>query len=244
MSSFQQHDRPFLIRRMQLSDIWLMAQLAATEYFDSDLNSFLCPGRHDHPDHVTRRFARMIQGRYFNPRSIGFVAVEPSCPHRPVGYAQFVRLGDDEAARKLISQQGSFWRMLQKWWFKIQASVVDFLWPDRSVDHKAMRQFMRSVERDGFEYWDSPKMKLQYESRWHTQSVVVSSAYQRRGIGRMLMAEVMRRAQDEEVVVGLEASGDGEKLYRSLGFELRGPFSMIVGPPVGGIMMWTPNVTK
>ncbi|KAJ5579938.1 uncharacterized protein N7459_005923 [Penicillium hispanicum] len=241
MPAYQQPNENFLIRPMQLSDTWLVAPLAATEYFDSDLNAYLCSRRHEYPDHVTRRFARMIQGRYFNPRSLGFVAVTASSPYKPIAYAQFARLGNDEAALDLVAQRASFWRTLQKWWLAIQASIVDFFWPDRSVDHRAMRKFMRSVERDRLQYWDSPEMKAKYENRWQAQSVVVSSAYQRRGIGRMLMAEVLGRAQEEGVVVGLEASGEGERLYSSLGFALRGPFSMNVGPPAGGVMMWTPS---
>ena len=145
--SLPQDDGKYHIRRMQLSDTWSIAALAATEYFDTALNAFLCPHRHENPDHVTRRFTRMIQGRYFNPRSIGFVAVTSANPHRPIGYAQFIRFGNDAAAQTLISQEFSLWRMLRKWWLKIQAFIVDFFWPDRSVDHKAMSQFMASVQR-------------------------------------------------------------------------------------------------
>ncbi|KAF5861584.1 hypothetical protein ETB97_012834, partial [Aspergillus alliaceus] len=53
---------------------------------------------------------------------------------------------------------------------------------------------------------------------------------------------VLKRAGEEGVVVGLEASEDGERLYRSLGFELRGRFSMLVADiEEGGVMMWRPK---
>jgi ribosomal protein S18 acetylase RimI-like enzyme len=104
-----------------------------------------------------------------------------------------------------------------------------------------MRQFDASAEIDERMFWESDEMKARYRERWHVQSVVVSSKYQRRGLGRMLMSEVLRRAQEDGVVVGLEASGDGENLYRSLGFELRGRFSMNLGEVVGGVMMWSPK---
>lgn len=237
----QPRDGTFLIRRMQSSDIPIMAAIAATEYFDSDLNAFLCPHRHQFPDHVTRRFAQMIHDRYLNPRSIGFVAVNPVNPHTPVAYAQFIRLGNDQAALQLLSSQRSFWNTLARWWFKIQTPVVNFFWPDKSVDRDALRRFMESVQRDEFLHWGSPGLKARYGNRWHVQSVVVSSGWQRRGVGGLLMEEVLTRARGEGVVVGLEASGDGERLYRKLGFELRGRFDMVVGPDVGGIMMWTPG---
>lgn len=239
------HDKEsILIRRLRRSEIPKIASIAATEYFDSDLNAFLCPHRHDHPHHVTRRFNQMIEARFLNPRSIGFVAVKTSNPGEPVGYAQFIRLGDDQAALRLISQQASFWLTLQRWWSKIRIAVGNYLWPDRSVDHDAMRRFMQSTEHDAEKYWMSRPMKEKYGNRWHAQSVVVSSSYQRRGVGRLLMGEVLQRARDEGVVVGLEASAEGEKLYRNLGFELRGPFSMILGLSAGGVMMWTPNVKR
>lgn len=236
-----QESGKFLIRRMQSSDIPILGTLVATTYFDTPLTAFICPRRHEYPEHVIRRFVQMIQARYLNPRSIGFVAVDRASPSIPVAYAQFVRLGNDQAALQLISNQRSIWRLLQAWWFKIRASIVSLLSPDRSVDHDAWDAFMKSAKHDEQLYWESPEMKIKYLSRWHAQSVVVSSSYHRQGIGRRLMEEVLRRAQDEGVVVGLEASEDGEKLYQKLGFELRGPFSMNIGLPTGGIMMWTPK---
>ncbi|KAJ5641619.1 hypothetical protein N7490_005619 [Penicillium lividum] len=161
----------FLIRRMQSSDIPMMGSLAATAYFDSSLNSFLCPHRHEYPDHVIRRFVQMVQGRYLNPRSIGFVAVDAANPATPVAYAQFVRLGNDCAAMRLISNESSLWLLLRAWWFKIRVSVTNLFWPDRSIDHDAMNAFMKSAEHDGQQYWESPQMKTKYENRWHVQSV-------------------------------------------------------------------------
>ena len=63
------------------------------------------------------------------------------------------------------------------------------------------------------EYW------APHPQRWHVQSLAVAEEFQRRGIGKRLMREVMVQAEAERVVVGLEASGMGEVLYRSLGFE-------------------------
>jgi ribosomal protein S18 acetylase RimI-like enzyme len=107
-----------------------------------------------------------------------------------------------------------------------------------------MRVFDAGAMVDDHLFWVSEDMKLKYGNRWHVQSLVVSSEYQRRGLGRMLMSEVLQRAQDEGVVVGLEASPDGEKLYRSLGFELRGRFCFNCADEEGGIMMWSPKVLR
>lgn len=218
-----------------------MARIASTEYFDSPLTAFLCPHRHKYPNDVVRRFARMMHGRYLDPRSIGFVAVSAAAPGIPVGYAQFIRLGDDKAAKRLVAEQAAFWRTVKRWWFGLWSWIENLVWPDRSVDMGALRVLHASAEVDDWKYWQSDEMKARYQARWHVQSLVVSSEYQRRGLGRMLLTEALRRAQDEGVVVGLEASEDGEKLYRSLGFELRGRFSANFGDELGGIMMWSPQ---
>ncbi|KAK9342126.1 acyl-CoA N-acyltransferase [Lipomyces starkeyi] len=234
-------DEKIIIRPMQFSDIPWMAGIAASEYFDSDLNAFLCPRRREYPEDLIRRFHQMIQQRFFNPRTVSFVAVVASHVHRPVGYAQFARFGDDAAAHRLVAAQTSIWRTVQAWYYLARDRVLNCLWPDRSVDREAMRRFNESCQVDAQVYWESSEMKARYGNRWHTQSVVVSKPYQRRGIGKRLMSEVLERAQAEGVVVGLGASTDGEKLYSRLGFELRGRFAMMVGEVAGGIMMWTPK---
>ncbi|KAJ5618969.1 hypothetical protein N7510_002953 [Penicillium lagena] len=230
-----------IIRRMTPPDIPTMARIACTEYFDSPLNTFLCPHRHQYPNDLLRRFVQMIRGRYLSPRSIGFVAVSASAPGIPLGYAQFIRLGNDDAAKRLVSAQASFWLSVRRWWNSLCTTIENYVWPDRSLDEDAMQQFDASAEIDERTFWGSDEMKARYGERWHVQSVVVSSKCQRRGLGRMLMGEVLRRAQEEGVVVGLEASKDGEKLYQSLGFELRGRFSRNFGEVVGGVMMWSPK---
>ncbi|CEO59927.1 hypothetical protein PMG11_04577 [Penicillium brasilianum] len=243
MPSFQQKGSNILIRPTHYSDIRFMANIAAAEYRDSVLSNFLCPYRHQYPNHFNRRFLHFFQARHFDPRSIGFVAVESSSPNKPVGYIQITRLGDDEPAKRLIATRDTLWRRLCHWLLQTQISIVNYLWPDRSTDREAARQFDESAQRDSEKYWESDEMKAKVGNRWHVKSLVVASSHQRRGIGQRLMAEAMQRAQQEGVVVGLEASADGEKLYRSLGFEMRGPYSMAVGPPRGGFMMWTPQQT-
>ncbi|KAJ5379995.1 uncharacterized protein N7496_002423 [Penicillium cataractarum] len=241
MPSFQRKGSNILIRPTRYSDIPTMANIAAAVYRDSVYSDFLCPYRHQYPHHFNRRFLQIFQVRHFDPRSIGFVAVESSSPDKPVAYIQLTRLGDDEPARRLIATRDTLWRRLFHWLLQTRMSIVNYLWPDRSTDHDAARQFDESAQRDSEKYWESDEMKAKYGNRWHVKGLVVSSSHQRRGIGQTLMAEAMQRAQQEDVVVGLEASADGEKLYRSLGFEMRGPYSMVVGPPRGGLMMWTPQ---
>ncbi|KAE8151517.1 hypothetical protein BDV25DRAFT_152511 [Aspergillus avenaceus] len=240
-TSPQGKEKTFFTRPMEMKDIPQAARLAATEYTGTELSTWLCPRHQEYPDDFYRRFVRMLKERYINPRSLGFVTVPASNPQTPVAYALFMRLGDDDIAKRYIATRSSWWRTLQSLWFSCWTWIESFIWRDRITDNDALATFEKSEKADQMRYWDSPEMKAKYGSRWHTLSVVVSSACQRRGLGKHLMNEVLRRAEDEGVVVGLEASKDGEKLYQSLGFELRGRFGLSLKRPVGGIMMWTPK---
>lgn len=110
---------------------------------------------------------------------------------------------------------------------------------DKSADAdrlRAMEELGSGAEK---EYWDRPERR----NRWYAQSCVVAGEWQGRGIGKRLMAEVIARAESEGVVVGLESSEMGERLYRSLGFELLGRFKKVwdeMDENVGGVMMYTP----
>jgi ribosomal protein S18 acetylase RimI-like enzyme len=94
-------------------------------------------------------------------------------------------------------------------------------------------------------FWEGREERV---NRWHAQSVVVLPEWQGRGIGKRLMAEVLRRAERDGVMVGLESSPKGEGLYRKLGFELLGRFTNEVdaleGCDKGGVMAWYPKGWK
>jgi GNAT superfamily N-acetyltransferase len=111
---------------------------------------------------------------------------------------------------------------------------------DKSVDHERLRAFEAEAGGLEDEYWGVEERV----NRWYTQSCVVKEEWQGKGIGKRLMAEVIARAEAQNVVVGLEASEPGELMYRSVGFELLGRFKKAFGTEgiedAGGVMMYTP----
>ena len=117
---------------------------------------------------------------------------------------------------------------------------------DRANDHERMRDFDEANKETEADYWGLEGR----ENRWHVQSMVVDEGWQKRGIGAMLMAEVIARSEEEGVIVGLEASEQGEPLYRKVGFELLARFKPIFAemtdadPNVGGHFMYTPTVLR
>lgn len=158
-----------------------------------------------------------------SPANLTLVATLPN--GLPIGYAQFLRLGPGAPAATWESTLRGAYITATKW-------VEDNLWRfvDRSADVDALREFMHNKE--GF-WGDAP------EEMWYVQSLVVGESWQRKGVGRVLMAEVLDRAKVEGVMVGLEASKEGEGLYRKLGFRLRRRFAE--GDVCGGVMEWVPE---
>jgi GNAT superfamily N-acetyltransferase len=121
-----------------------------------------------------------------------------------------------------------------------------------------MAEFMSWVIFDNAKYWKDPQHP-EYANRWHVQSIVVRSEWQRKGIGKRLMDEVIERAKAEnkarsvnkegqkaaQIFIGLESSPDGEWMYRKLGFRLLGLFCKSPESEGGGVMIWEPpNGTK
>ena len=125
--------------------------------------------------------------------------------------------------------------------FKVLDIANNFIWKDRITDFENLKQASVWFAKDEEKYWD-PKTHPERANRWQANSLVVAPEWQGRGVGRLLMAEVLRWAQRERVVVGLVSSPHGEHLYRKLGFEMLGDFYRRIGEAEGGgIMIWYPD---
>ena len=118
--------------------------------------------------------------------------------------------------------------------------LEDAIWPERIVDRERRMLHRRWCWEDDLKYWDHSRER---KNRWHVKNIVVATQWQGKGVGKLLMREVMARAQREMVIVGLEANSKGEKLYRSLGFQLLGGYYKRVegDDNGGGIMAWYPE---
>lgn len=188
-----------------------------------------------------------------NPRNVSYVAIAQSGKDKGkvIGLAQSIRLGDDEGAKEIIREKGLVWRM-----FYLVMGFVYGLWcqvlnwvvgGDRSADPAAMTRFGRyGVYQDEL-YWKNEKSP-ERRNRWHAQSIVVAAEYQGQGLGKRMIGEVIKRAEKENVVIGLESSPAGEMMYRSVGFELLGrfedDFELEDHDGKGGVMLYTPKAWK
>ncbi|PVH86482.1 acyl-CoA N-acyltransferase [Cadophora sp. DSE1049] len=236
-TDFQPPLQRFSLRPLTLADVPTLACHSAEAYWEGPVNRFIAPYAAKYRSDFVRNFHQAIRRRLFNPRSLSLVACENSDQAYPVGYAQFTRQGDDEGARAYIGQHSVWTRVyffVFAWFFWIHDKVENFVWPDRSCDVEATKQFLASANGDENTYW---KSHAERSNRWHVQSVVISPAYQGKGLGRMLVTEAVKRAQRERIIMGLSASPAGEFLYRKLGFKLLGEFTMRIGGEEGGGIM-------
>ncbi|KUJ24219.1 uncharacterized protein LY89DRAFT_776373 [Mollisia scopiformis] len=223
-----------------------IGRIAATTYMHTRLSHFVAPKRYQYPQDWERGFVQRAQKRLLDPRSLTFVLCTKSNPDLPVGYATFVRLGNDKGARKQIESHSRLERIGMWIWSLLYGVVwfwiVNFLaGGDKSEDKKGAVMFVEWGKADRKIHWDG---KPERENRWHALSVVVREEYQGRKGGKRLMTEIIGKAEAENVVVGLESSPAGEMMYRSVGFELLGRFSSDFERDQGGVMMYTPKARR
>lgn len=212
----------------------------------SPINRFIAPYAQEYPHDLPRMFGQLIRRRMFSPNVLFLVAYKASEPDTVVGYGQFSRMGDDAGAREFASAKGllhKLWMSILSWYFWMYDKIDLFIWRPGAFDQDATSQLDAWSEKDNVKYWKSFPER---SNRWHAHSLVVDPYYQGKGIGKLLMAEPLNRAQRERVIMGLNASPHGEFLYRKLGFELLGDFSHrphTEGPDDkgGGFMIWYPE---
>ncbi|KFY38138.1 hypothetical protein V494_04500 [Pseudogymnoascus sp. VKM F-4513 (FW-928)] len=226
------------IRPMTFADGKRCGEIAQAGYWDTDLSDMLSPHRVKYPEDHALWFERRIKLRGLSPRNRGFVAIGDG---EIVGYMQCARLGDDEAALKIEKEKKTWYSGLVNWGYGMFFKCAAWAFPDRSQSAEGVAEFAKLGEVEENKHW---KDREERKNRWYAQSVVVSEPWRGRGVGKKLMAWVMEQAQKEGVVIGLEASMMGERLYNSLGFDLLGRFTHSVeswDKDAGGVMMWSPK---
>lgn len=234
--------RPWIIRPMKWSDTYQAGFIASRAYHGTKFTEFLSPGRRHYPQDYIRGFNQRISSRILEANNRSFVAVTVDEPNVPVAYMQCERLGDDEGAKEVIKEKKTIWlsicEVVYKAWVKYSTKV----WPDRSgMNADDMAIFIQANEGEDKKHWDGRPDRA---NRWYCRSMVVSHEFQRRGIGRALMNEVVSRAEAQGVPIQIEASPEGEKLYESVGFELLDRFMIAFGESernAGGVMIWRPK---
>ncbi|KAI9735735.1 MAG: hypothetical protein M1818_006343 [Claussenomyces sp. TS43310] len=226
-------DKSVIIRPATIRDMSAMARIAAKTFGDTSLDEFLSPHRHQYPADHGRIYEHRRMRCFLDPRNRSFVACSALNPQTVVGYVQLARLGDDEGAQVQIRGRQSLWLTLQSLYYWAKFQIVDYLWPNKAVDLDHFKQFREWIALDEQLHFSHEALA----ARWYVQSLVVLEEWQMQGIGKRLMKEAFVRAQQDGVPVCLEASAQGEMMYRKLGFQLLGRFSGHMETK-GGIMIW------
>jgi ribosomal protein S18 acetylase RimI-like enzyme len=249
---------PVRLRPASLSDCFELGRIGMSAHAGSAFTNFLYPHQAQHPkSHLLASQQRSL-ANLLNPRALTIVATIPrqgnwknSSPHEKkkgeeevVGCVVFTRLGDDEGAKRQIANRQSVWLWFLSWvlWVLVKFWNV-VLGGDKSASPSAYKTFIEVAKEQDATFWDPIKFP-ERKNRWHVRNVVVAPAHQGKGIGKMLMREVTRRAGEEGVCIGLEASPRGEPLHRSVGFELLSRFAFVITEEErnkGGVMLWKPK---
>lgn len=229
------------IRQAHLRDAADIGRIVGNVYHDAGTTAFIAPHREKYPAQYIRAFQERALAHMLDARYLSFVATvdgEDGDGEVLVGEAQFRREGEDAGAKTQINQRWSLWLVLGAWLFWAWTKTSGFVFGgNRSIDKARMTAFANGQVRHA-NIW------AKWPNRWYADSVVVDEKFQGRGIGKMLMGEIIWRAKAEGVVVALESSGNGERLYRSLGFKLLERFDLVEGLSEeayglrGGFMIW------
>jgi len=232
----------FVLRPLRFSDIPTLANHTVDAYDGTPVANFLAPRGYLYRNDLVRGYYQTIWRRAVDVHVLSLVACLASDPRTPLGYGQFLRLGDDHGAKRFAQSWTSGKRLLMfllSWVIWVYFAVQNWLWPDRSCDENACNIFRESNAADKERYWTSHPERA---NRWHAQNIIVGPKWQGKGAGRLILSEALSRAQEEHAIMGLQASPAGEKLYRRMGFQMLGDYTYRVGGDTGGgVMIWLPE---
>lgn len=204
---------PIIIRPAKLSEYKILGRISSITYFSTAFTAFLSPNRLQYYSHYERSFQKRALTLMLDPRVRSMVACEVTKPDIPIGYIHFKRLGDDQEAKRIIREKASVQLWILRWlvwaWYLLLSVIVG----DKASDPKALKVFFGWVMEDDEIYWKPHKAR---HNQWHVQSFVVLPMFQGKGVGKRLIAEVTKRAVEENVVIGLEASPEGESFVSQL----------------------------
>jgi GNAT superfamily N-acetyltransferase len=202
---------------------------------------FLIPTMGSYPSEFTRIWRAYMYRRYIALDTLFLVACLACDPSIPIAHGIFCREGVDAGAKDFVRSKGLWsrmWLYILGLYFCAYDRLAKAIWVHDIWDIEATWLNSLCGKVDDAKFWSQQERK----NRWYVVSLVTDSEHQRKGAGKLLMREVIERAQRERVVVGMEATPMGAKLYRSLGFEKLGdPYLKIEGEKGGGIMILYPE---
>ncbi|KAM0749741.1 acyl-CoA N-acyltransferase [Meredithblackwellia eburnea MCA 4105] len=96
--------------------------------------------------------------------------------------------------------------------------------PETDEDRKAWASVDPVKWEKAWQEWDDMRAKIMGDvPHWYIAPLWVKPEYQKRGIGRKLLQQVMDLADEHGHAIYLEASQEGKKVYDTLGFTVEGP---------------------
>lgn len=231
-------DSKIRLRPANFSDTSLLGTIAARSYWGSSWANFSAPHHRQYPGDFVANYRRKIRGRFLDPSC--FIYVAYSTPEDQASEEKGRIAIDEELRKKIPRSFGSaediagyiifqrisasraqvtrntsklfiYFLPFLKFVCRMYDRINDFAFPNR-----AMAIARTNSMPDASDIWAEHK----YAERWQMLALSVDPEWQRRGVGKMLMREVMEKAERDGLSVGTEATREGEGLYASLDFKV------------------------
>ena len=253
---YRAHAAKMQIRLAKLDDLPAMASMAVDAFWNDELFVHTNPWRAQYPDDFRDFFLRRYKRRYWSPDFTNYVAVtdardEGHClGGKVVGYASWQRKGTSEEAKAWRRQtwqgcrhtqivSGGYGGLtvcisvaLECLLLNATDKYISFIGADRSLDSGRLARFLSESKVD----FDAiPEiLKLQH--------LCVHLAFQRRGVGSMLLDWGKEQAEREGVPIGLESSEKARPMYMHNGFRRYGKMHLTDFPIDDvPIFIWEPK---
>ncbi|KAG9241557.1 hypothetical protein BJ878DRAFT_482831 [Calycina marina] len=167
------------------------------------MNAFLFPGTAAQPDDMARICLQRVRRGYANPATILLVACPTATPNIPVGSIQALRPGTDDGAKRVRRRRD--WCCEPGYRITNKENLASFL--------------VEWMKRDREKYWSAPER----QNLWVVQNLMVDPEMQGKGIGKLLMADIIeRQAEIPKVVMGLTSNPHGGVLVSKAGVRVDG----------------------
>ncbi|KAB8527811.1 hypothetical protein FH972_025462 [Carpinus fangiana] len=237
------------IRPMLPTDITAVTDIGDAAFIDDEYFLFIHPHSHKYPiswrDHVYSRIRRRLHepGLHcfvcvLDSRDTTLLASGNCAVGEVAGYGIWERLGPTTSPTAVAwrANNRTFCAWVERTLFAVQDKYEDLFRIHRSIDRANLARLMTSA--DGCDVFDK-----YLAEHWHMRVLAVHPRFQRQGVGQHLVTWGLDRARHEGVTATIDASENGSRLYRKLGFRSVGWLDLAVEQawPGGQIMVYDPT---
>ncbi|TGZ85712.1 acyl-CoA N-acyltransferase [Ascodesmis nigricans] len=213
-----------------LADAEVIAEVQCAAFMEDRLFVTIYPHRKDYPEDFQRARAELTRQRLLDPNMITFVA-EDEETGRMAGIAMWKKLNSSEPVNPHNGVLMDLERVLEN----ASQKVSRVLRRNRAEDPSKLKLVYGVMDAGKTKY-------VKDQTTWYLNILAVHPDFQKRGVGKTLCRRGMELAEKDGIPTYLEASAQGEGMYRNLGWKdvgsVPGDFGVMM------VMAWYPTECK